>query len=362
MPHEAESGDAEYTPIRCRDCGYVLIGLPAGRCPECARPFDPADPASWTLRLPFVRWKFWLPGVAVAFLGGLAVLATLALTHQVGASVTLGTPFCIGIIVGYATRFRVLGMTLVILTVLIGIFVALVSMNAAGLLCTAMSLLVLGPPALVGGFCGFALRRYLKRTQFSQRAYLPAIALLLLPLGSGLLEARFRRPCPATFVATSRVLNLSPAEAWDRLRLYEAIPGEPPFLLQLGPRPLGKTEPDPADPTVMVCWYRKGPVRKRITEVVPEKRFAFDVLEHHMGEERSVQLLGGSFEFEPLGPSRTRVTLITQYIPKLKPRFCWRLAEAAVLRTLHDFILDGFEDEEYWRARRIDVAHGSRAR
>lgn len=362
MPDAAQPSDAEFQPIRCHDCGYVLIGLPAGRCPECARPFDPADPASWTRRPPFVRWKYWLPGVLFAFVGGLLVLAILARTGDVGTTVTLGAPFCIGIILGYATRLRVLGLTLATICVLVGIFAALVALNLAGLLCTFMSLLILGPPALVGGMCGYFLRQHLKRTRYSQGAYLPSLALLLLALGGGLIEARFLRPCPPTEVVTTRVLNLSPAEAWERMRLYESIPGEPPFLLQLGPRPLGKTEPDPADPSAMICMYRRGAVKKRITASVPEQRFAFDVLEHHMGEERSVRLLDGSFVFERLGERRTRVALTTHYIPRLRPRFCWRPAEAAVLRSLHNFILDGFEDEQHWRKRHLDVARGEHAR
>ena len=34
----------------CRSCGYALIGLPANRCPECGRDFDPADPKTFLAR------------------------------------------------------------------------------------------------------------------------------------------------------------------------------------------------------------------------------------------------------------------------------------------------------------------------
>lgn len=42
--------------MHCRSCGYELIGLPPGLCPECSHPFDPDDPATWTER-PVPRWK-----------------------------------------------------------------------------------------------------------------------------------------------------------------------------------------------------------------------------------------------------------------------------------------------------------------
>jgi hypothetical protein len=31
----------------CRQCGYQLTGLSANRCPECGRPFDPANPRTF---------------------------------------------------------------------------------------------------------------------------------------------------------------------------------------------------------------------------------------------------------------------------------------------------------------------------
>ncbi len=30
--------------MRCKHCGYDLIGLSSHRCPECGEPFDPNDP------------------------------------------------------------------------------------------------------------------------------------------------------------------------------------------------------------------------------------------------------------------------------------------------------------------------------
>jgi hypothetical protein len=32
----------------CKNCLYALRGLPAGPCPECATPFDPSQPATYS--------------------------------------------------------------------------------------------------------------------------------------------------------------------------------------------------------------------------------------------------------------------------------------------------------------------------
>src|SRR3990172_6384993 len=64
-------------PARCRSCYYVLENLESDCCPECARPFDPRDPTSFTTKAPFVGWVFWLPALVLSAAGGLLVMAVL---------------------------------------------------------------------------------------------------------------------------------------------------------------------------------------------------------------------------------------------------------------------------------------------
>ena len=75
--------ESEY-PVRCLDCGYALVGLPDGRCPECGSPFARGLLLVETyarVRLPrgdkrrrIARYLSWLS--LALFLGG-AVLAVL---------------------------------------------------------------------------------------------------------------------------------------------------------------------------------------------------------------------------------------------------------------------------------------------
>lgn len=55
----------------CRDCGYILDGLPVNRCSECGRPFDPGDPRSYRSGAPRAKshrhgiWHFALASISV---------------------------------------------------------------------------------------------------------------------------------------------------------------------------------------------------------------------------------------------------------------------------------------------------------
>lgn len=59
----------------CRTCGYLLRGLPEPTCPECGRPFDPADPRTYA---PSAAWRWrrkWVPRmVAVVVLAALGLI------------------------------------------------------------------------------------------------------------------------------------------------------------------------------------------------------------------------------------------------------------------------------------------------
>lgn len=128
---------------------------------------------------------------------------------------------------------------------------------------------------------------------------------------------------------------------------YEEVGAEPPRLAQIGiPYPLG-TEGivDEVDDTKR-CLYEGGHLVKLITDFRPGERFAFDVIEQVGIEDRSVELIDGSFEFEEVAPGRTLVTLTTRYRPLLQARAAWRPFEYAVVHVLHDHVLD-------WMARNV---------
>lgn len=332
---------------RCRHCYYVLENLPEPRCPECGTIFDFNDPDSYTIKPPLVRWRLWLPGLALALFGGMALYLFVLPYAGFGWAATLVVPAAAGAILGYGCRVRVVLLVLPAIIVCTGLFFGLIGGGYVGLLCGLMlGGLALGPVA-VGMAVGVLLRMRLKHSNFDQRWHLPLIAFLLLPVGAAVIERATYRPPPPESVQTSLVIAAPVGRVWDSIQFYEEVKHGPPPLFRLGmPRALFTTGRAAAAGDLKTCVYDKGRLTKRVTEVDRQRRLGFVVVEQEF-ERHAVSLAGGSFQFEPVGPAgqHTRVTLTTTYRPHLGPRWCWRPLEGWTVRTLHRHVLKGMSEE-----------------
>lgn len=61
--------------MQCFDCQYDLVGLAAGRCPECGRHFDPADPGTFAILHGFEhrQRQMWIGVAAAVLLAAVAI-------------------------------------------------------------------------------------------------------------------------------------------------------------------------------------------------------------------------------------------------------------------------------------------------
>ncbi len=349
-------------PMRCRRCSYVLEHLETDRCPECGTPFDPTDPATYDTRPPFVRWRYWLPGVALTVAIGVMLYVGLEAVYGYGVAVTVVLPTCLGAILGYGLPVRgwmrilwaipALG---AIVLILWGIGTAASSGDwrsgavviGTGTFCGLVLFAVALVPILVGTIVGILLQARLKKSRWDQRHYLPIVLLALIPVLAAAAEGR----CDALKIVsldTVAIIDAPPDKAWEAIQFYAEVKHAPPLLLRLSPslRPVRTAGHSEKVGDVKICYYERGKLTKRITEVIPGKRLAFAVVGQAHIENESVQLVGGSFELEPIdGGRRTRVRLSTTYRPLLAPRFAWQPAEALAVHTLHGHVLEGMRRE-----------------
>jgi len=144
----------------------------------------------------------------------------------------------------------------------------------------------------------------------------------------------------ATHVATKMTFTASPDEVWNRLMFYEQIEERPPLHLRLLlPEPINTVGSKSAVGDEARCNYQNGYLVKRVTEIEPGQRYAFEVAEQALPIRGGMTLSGGEYRLQPLEGGRTEVTLSTRYRSLLRPRWLWGLIEVMVCHAFHRHIL-----------------------
>jgi hypothetical protein len=139
--------------------------------------------------------------------------------------------------------------------------------------------------------------------------------------------------------------DASRALVWSRLMFYEQIDTRPPLHLRLLlPQPLGTVGRKASVGDEARCLYRKGHLIKRVTQIDPGRRYAFEVAEQALAI-AGVTLSGGEYRLDELEGGRTQVTLATRYQSRRRPRWLWSLIEMAVCHSFHRYILRAMRRE-----------------
>ena len=176
----------------------------------------------------------------------------------------------------------------------------------SGPFCSAMALTVIVLLATVDGVVGHFVR---KKDIGRARPDLGAALIFLLPVALWA-EASGTPPHPLEVVVTTRVVNLSPVEARSAAAFIEDVLSERSTLLGLAlPTPIGATGREDRVRAIVQCVDEKAIITKQMTEVMPGKVLAFDVVEQRRIEDRSAALRSGAFHSEKLQGGRTRVIL-----------------------------------------------------
>jgi hypothetical protein len=156
-----------------------------------------------------------------------------------------------------------------------------------------------------------------------------------------LLGRLFKPSLAIEVVTTTAMFDAPPGDVWQRMMFYEDVPQRPSLLLRmLLPTPVRTQGSGKEVGTVVACTYSRGGLTKRITVLERPRLVRFEVLEQHLGIERCMTTVEGSYEFRAVG-NATQVALTTQYHGHLRPRWLWRPLERLLAHRLHRHILDG---------------------
>lgn len=141
-------------------------------------------------------------------------------------------------------------------------------------------------------------------------------------------------------IVTQMKFSATADQVWQRLMFYEQLDQRPPLHLRLLlPVPI-KTIGDKSHVGDEArCLYEGGHLIKRVTEIEPNKRYAFEVTEQELELGGGMRLSGGEYVLEESSPGTTEVKLSTRYESPRQPRWLWKPIEAAVCHSFHRHIL-----------------------
>jgi hypothetical protein len=121
---------------------------------------------------------------------------------------------------------------------------------------------------------------------------------------------------------------------------YEQIDQRPPLHLRLLlPAPIETAGRKSEIGDEARCLYQGGYLIKRVTQVDPGRRYAFEVAEQALVVGGGVRLAGGEYVISELARGRAEVRIVTRYASHKRPRWLWRPIERAVCHSFHRHIL-----------------------
>jgi len=306
--------------------------------------FDPARPETFSTHRGSSRWKFWLPGFLLAVTIGTLTYAGCLQSGEMGWSLFVAVPVSFGAILGYACRVQTWAYAVLGILAIASVVFALVSMSLAGIFCGFTLGVIFLVPTFVGLAFGVSLRMLLISFRWDHAWYFRWYIWLIAaaPLIGQQIESALSRREEIAVVQTSLTVDATPAEAWNAIMFYEDVEHSPPWLLHLAlPQPIKSEGNKEKEGEVVRCFYNAGTISKRISRVEKHRRLSFAVVEAIMRSENYARLKDGSFEIEPVGDTRSRITLTTRYERKLRPGFFWEPIERKVIHTLHGHVLEG---------------------
>ncbi|MGI8979045.1 MAG: hypothetical protein ACR2FY_07455 [Pirellulaceae bacterium] len=330
----------------CRRCGGQLVKLDQpGICPFCGLQYDPARAETYATHRSSSRWKFWLPGFLLSVLvGTLTYAGCMQVSGEMGWSLFIAVPICLGAILGYACRVQTWAFAVLGILAIVSVVFALISWNLAGIFCGFMLGILFLLPTFLGVVCGVILRMFLIAGNWDHAWYFRWYVWLIaaLPLIGQLIEDHIPRRTEIAVIKTGLTIDATPQEAWNAIMFYEDVDHAPPWLLHLAlPQPIRSEGSKQKEGEIVTCFYNCGEIKKRISKVDAPRKLAFDVVDIQMRSENYARLQDGSFEIEPVGEKRSRITLTTRFERKLHPAFFWEPIEHKVIHTLHGHVLEG---------------------
>lgn len=316
---------------------WLLLSLMPSRAEATVEPQQSTRrPPAWVARLQGAVVGIGLTLVSVA-MGALVF-------RSYGFAMFIGTPLVVGMTTAFiANRAQSIGATQTLIDMTIAMVVAalmLIAVALEGVVCIAMAFPLAWCMGGVGAMIGFTVARFGRPDSNT-----PVMSLAILPL---MFMIDVTAPSATVFTDTRSVeVEASAMETWAAVIRMETIAEAPPAPFRLGVAyPVSGEVIGEGVGATRKGYFSTGVAVEKVTEWEPGRALGFDIVSeppvlrelspyavrppHVDGYFRSIH---ARIVLTPLGPDRTRLTLVTSHELDLQPAAYWLPLTRAAVQT-----------------------------
>ena len=142
-------------------------------------------------------------------------------------------------------------------------------------------------------------------------------------------------------VTTSISLPYSSMEVYDGIKSVNKLDGPKPFLMKLDlPIPLKCVLEEEKVGALRTCYFEKGKIIERVTELSKGKILRMDVIDYQLTGRSWLNFDEAIYTFEAIDEKHCKMSRITTYTSALYPRLYWSPLEKIGVSQEHDYVIN----------------------
>ena len=275
----------------------------------------------------FALFHFGLIGYSYTFF----VLIPLCIGYFLGLKLEWGNSFVIALIIG-----------------LVCFFYLLITAQLEWTFCIIILLPLFLPIILLGIWLGSLLKKYLsnRKAKDLKASLYPIIVLLF----SGTIEHFFSSDYEYAKIESIMYLHYDASTVYDFIKSVDTLEGKKSLLMNLGLSVPQKCVLEKEEVGAKrICYFEGGSIEEKVVDIKRGEFIKMKVTDYDLPGFKWLKFDDAIYLFTQEG-DLTKLTRITTYQSKLKPRIYWEFWEKQAIEAQHEYVLNDLK-------RRLEAKH-----
>ncbi len=282
---------------------------------------------------------FWITWGVCMVVIGISLLLLYRGFLDYGIALFCILPGCVGLFTGFIPKrqLAILGLTLALAC----IFLILWAGQVEGLVCIVMALPLVAVCAFVGFIIGLIIKHFTRRKDELKLSILPLSILLV----SFIFNHAWSGNGADSAVSTSMVLKANPPMVYDHIKQVDTVTAPAHWFHELGlPYPYKCIMTAEEVGGKRICEFDAGVITETIVELEKNKLLRMEVSDYNMPGKAWFSFNEDRYEVEQIKDG-TRITRITTYVSRLRPRVYWNAIEKLTIGTQQELVFENLKNE-----------------